>query len=40
MKEKLVVAVNTTKEELLRREDTDGDGLITVDDHGPKVGLM
>ena len=37
MKRRLVVAVRTTKEELLRREDTDGDGLITVEDQGPKV---
>ena len=37
---KLVVVANTTKEELLRSEDTDGDGLITVDDRGPKVCLI
>lgn len=36
MERKLVVAVSATREELLRREDTDGDGLITVDDRGPK----
>lgn len=34
---KLSVAVDATIEELLRREDTDGDFLITVDDRGPKV---
>ena len=32
--------MTTTKEGLLQREDTDGDGLITVDDRGPKVCLM
>lgn len=40
MKGKLVVAVNTTIEELLQREDTDGDALITVDDRGPKSFLL
>ena len=33
----LVVDINTTIEELLRREDTDGDGLITVE--GALCGL-
>lgn len=28
--------MKSTREELLRREDTDGDGLITIDDRGPK----
>ena len=32
-----VVAVDKTMESLLRTEDLDGDCLITVDDHGPKV---
>ena len=32
-----VVAVDKTMESLLRAEDLDGDCLITVDDHGPKV---
>lgn len=32
-----VVAVDKTMESLLRAEDLDGDYLITVDDHGPKV---
>ncbi|KAG8532661.1 uncharacterized protein KY384_002538 [Bacidia gigantensis] len=34
---KLVLAVDTTKEALLEHEDLDGDGLITVEDTGPKV---
>lgn len=35
----VVLPVETTFEALLRQEDTDGDGLITVDDKGPKVTL-
>ena len=34
---KLVIAVDSTQEALLKQEDLDGDGLITVDDSGPKV---
>lgn len=36
-KGKFVLAVDTTQEALLRHEDLDGDGLITIDDCGPKV---
>ena len=36
----LLVAVESTFDALLAAEDTDGDGKITVDDHGPKVGVM
>jgi len=32
-----VVNVDATIETLLEREDTDGDGQITVDDTGPQV---
>ena len=32
-----VVKVESTMEALLRAEDLDGDGLITVEDWGPKV---
>ena len=34
---KFSVAVDKSMESLLRTEDLDGDDLITVDDHGPKV---
>ena len=33
----LVLAVASTRDALLRQEDLDGDGLITVEDGGPKV---
>ena len=33
----ILVAVDNTMEALLEKEDTDGDGLITVDDNGPKI---
>ena len=36
-KRKLVLAVKETKKALLESEDLDGDGLITVEDQGPKV---
>ena len=34
---KLSLAVDATQKALLKHEDLDGDGLITVDDRGPKV---
>ena len=34
---KFDVAVDKSIKSLLCTEDLDGDGLITVDDHGPKV---
>lgn len=34
---KLVLDVEATFKALLRAEDLDGDGKITVDDRGPKV---
>lgn len=33
----LVLVVEPTLEALLHQEDTDGNGLITIDDQGPKV---
>jgi len=36
---RLVLAVDATLVALLKEEDTDEDGLITVDDSGPKVKL-
>ncbi|KAL9129635.1 MAG: hypothetical protein Q9217_001953 [Psora testacea] len=33
---KFVLAIDTTKDALLKHEDLDGDGLITVEDAGPK----
>ena len=33
----LIVAVEPTLERLLEQEDLDGNGLITIDDQGPKV---
>lgn len=38
-KRKFVIDVDTTLKELLAREDTDKNFQITIDDHGPKVGL-
>ena len=34
---RFILAVETTLKDLLLQEDLDGNGLITVDDHGPKV---
>ncbi len=34
---KFILEVDSTMEALLKSEDLDGDGLITVDDCGPKV---
>ncbi|KAI4216828.1 MAG: hypothetical protein LQ351_000777 [Letrouitia transgressa] len=34
--ESILVAVDTAMEDLLEREDTDRDGLITIDDKGPR----
>lgn len=36
----IVVEVDTAMRDLLEREDTDHDKLITTDDRGPKVGLF
>ena len=33
----LIVAVEPTIKRLLEQEDLDRNGLITIDDHGPKV---
>ena len=35
--QKFVLAVDPTQEALLEQEDLDHDGLITIDDGGPKV---
>ena len=35
--QRLVLAVKSTLESLLENEDIDGDGLITIEDPGPKV---
>lgn len=34
------VEVDRAMQDLLQHEDTDHDGLITVDDQGPKVNLF
>ncbi|KAI4278474.1 MAG: hypothetical protein L6R38_005239 [Xanthoria sp. 2 TBL-2021] len=38
--ESISVDVDTTMRDLLAREDTDGNCLITIDDQGPKVGAF